>query len=178
MERTKETLEARVRETPLVDRLKECQQRIGNMCAELRGPKMSIPVEYYDDDFYICTTLADAQATVEALQAQLEQEREKVKGLEKEVERLRIVNRGHINEGCKDMKTIEELTAAFAKAQTDLTQLQALVREIKEEFDNCTHECERCGESDPLTTFDIYRTVVKAATLDATTPAAKGGNGE
>ena len=71
MERTKETLEARVRETPLVDRLKECQKRIGNMCAELRGPKMSIPVEYYDDDFYICTTLADAQAMVEALQAQL-----------------------------------------------------------------------------------------------------------
>ena len=70
MERTKETLEARVRETPLVDRLKECRQRIGNMCAELRGPKMSIPVEYYDDDFYICTTLADAQATVEALQAE------------------------------------------------------------------------------------------------------------
>ena len=57
------------RHPPLVDRLKECQQRIGNMCAELRGPKMSIPVEYYDDDFYICTTLADAQATVEALQA-------------------------------------------------------------------------------------------------------------
>ena len=68
MERTKETLEARVRETPLADRLKECQKRIGNMCAELREPKMSIPVEYYDDDFYINTTLADAQATIAALE--------------------------------------------------------------------------------------------------------------
>jgi len=73
MERTKEMLEARVRETPLGDRLKECQKRIGNMCAELRGPKMSIPVEYYDDDFYICTTLADAQATVEALQVRVKE---------------------------------------------------------------------------------------------------------
>ena len=82
MERTKETLEARVRETPLVDRLKECQQRIGNMCAELRGPKMSIPVEYYDDDFYICTTLADAQATVEALQRERDTARRRVDELE------------------------------------------------------------------------------------------------
>jgi len=62
------------------------------------------------------------------LQAALDAEREKVKGLEQEAERLRIVNRGHINEGFKDMKTIEELTAAFAKAQAQLSQLQALVR--------------------------------------------------
>lgn len=162
MERTKETLEARVRETPLVDRLKECQKRIGNMCAELRGPKMSIPVEYYDDDFYICTTLADAQATVEALQAQLEQEREKVKGLEKEAERLRIVNRGHINEGFKDMKTIEELTAAFAKAQTDLTQLQALVRALLDTWVNGR----KIHDGIPMT----LRQQIDA-TLDATTPA-------
>ena len=72
MERTKETLEARVRETPLVDRLKECRQRIGKMCSEGRPPRMCIPVQHDDDDFFISTTLSDAQATVEALQAQLE----------------------------------------------------------------------------------------------------------
>ena len=37
----------------------------------------------------------------------------------------------------------------------------------------CTHECERCGESDPMTTFDIYGTVVKLAALTATSQSAK-----
>lgn len=73
MERTQEILEARVRNTPLEERLKDCQKRIGNMCAELRGPKMSIPVEHYDDDFYINTTLADAQAAIAALQARVQE---------------------------------------------------------------------------------------------------------
>ena len=72
MERTEETLKARVRETPLTDRLSECQKRIGKMCAERRAPRMCIPVQHDDDDFFICTTLSDAQATVEALQAQLD----------------------------------------------------------------------------------------------------------
>jgi DNA repair exonuclease SbcCD ATPase subunit len=43
------------------------------MCAERRPPKMTIPLQHYDEDFYICTTLADAQATVEALQAQVKE---------------------------------------------------------------------------------------------------------
>ena len=72
MERTKETLEARVRETPLVDRLKECRQRIGKMCSEGRPPRMCIPVQHDDDDFFISTTLSDAQAAVEVLRKQLD----------------------------------------------------------------------------------------------------------
>lgn len=51
--------------------------------------------------------------------------------------------------------------------QADIAQLKALVREIKEAFDSQIHNCERCGADDPLNTFDIYRTVVEAATLDA-----------
>lgn len=75
MKRTEETLKARVRETPLTDRLSECRKRIGKMCAERRAPRMCIPVQHDDDDFFICTTLADAQATVEALQ----QERDRLR---------------------------------------------------------------------------------------------------
>jgi hypothetical protein len=29
------------------------------MCSEGRPPKMSIPVQWNDDDFFICTTLRD-----------------------------------------------------------------------------------------------------------------------
>jgi chromosome segregation ATPase len=40
---------------------------------------MTIPVQHDDDDFYINTTLADAQATIAALQAQLNEQSEKLK---------------------------------------------------------------------------------------------------
>ena len=72
MERTEEALRERVRETPLSERLKTCEKYVANMCAERRPPKMTIPLQHYDEDFYICTTLADAQATIAALQAELE----------------------------------------------------------------------------------------------------------
>lgn len=55
-----EQLEAKVRETDLLTRLEQCQARIAKMCSERRGPRMTIPVEYTDDDFFICTTLRDA----------------------------------------------------------------------------------------------------------------------
>ena len=57
---TKEKFEAKVRETDLLTRLEECQRRIGKMCSEGRPPKMSIPLQWDDDDFFICTTLRDA----------------------------------------------------------------------------------------------------------------------
>lgn len=60
MESREELLKASVRQMPLAERLKECRRRIANMCSERRGPKMTIPVQYYDDDFFICTTLEDA----------------------------------------------------------------------------------------------------------------------
>src|SRR5258706_16091621 len=44
----------------LIERLKECQKRIGKMCSEERPPKMTIPVQWNDDDFFISTTLQDA----------------------------------------------------------------------------------------------------------------------
>ena len=70
MERTDE-LKERIRQQPLNDRLEESRRRIGDMCSQGRCPKMTIPVQHDDDDFYINTTLADAQATIAALQEKL-----------------------------------------------------------------------------------------------------------
>jgi len=72
-ERTEESLKARVRETPLIERLNESRKRIAAMCSERRGPKMTIPVEHYDDDFFICTTLEDARDEVARMRTALEQ---------------------------------------------------------------------------------------------------------
>ena len=70
MERAEE-LKQQVRETLLSERLVEARSRIGKMCSEGRPPRMTIPVQYDDDDFYISTTLSDAQATIADLQGQL-----------------------------------------------------------------------------------------------------------
>lgn len=61
MRRTIESVDAEVRASaPLVDRLRQCRERIGRMCSELRPPKMSIPVQWDDDDEFISTTIQDA----------------------------------------------------------------------------------------------------------------------
>ena len=73
MERSEEALRERVRETPLSERLKTCEKYVAIMCAERRPPKMTIPLQHYDEDFYIYTTLADAQATIAALQARVKE---------------------------------------------------------------------------------------------------------
>lgn len=65
---TKEQLEQRVRESaPLAERLQQCYQRIGKMCSEGRPPRMCIPVQWDDDDFFITTTLQDALIDVRRL---------------------------------------------------------------------------------------------------------------
>jgi hypothetical protein len=66
-----EELKQRIRETPLDERLDNAKRRIGRMCSEGRPPHMTIPVQYDDDDFYISTTLSDAQATIADLQGQV-----------------------------------------------------------------------------------------------------------
>ena len=55
-----ERLEEMVRETPLLTRLDNCQRMIGKMCREGRPPKMTIPVQWNDEDFFITTTIKDA----------------------------------------------------------------------------------------------------------------------
>ena len=54
-----ETLEAMVREIPLRERIERSRAMIGKMCSEGRPPKMTIPVQFDDEDFFISTTLKD-----------------------------------------------------------------------------------------------------------------------
>lgn len=61
----------------------------------------------------------------------------------------------------------------YTSLQADHARVLELVQEIKEAFDGDVHQCERCGEADPLNTFDIYRTVCEAASLPA--QPAQGG---
>ena len=68
---------------------------------------------------------------------------------------------------------VEALREQNRVLATKLSEAAVLAKEIKDEFDMCTHECERCGESDPMTTFDIYGTVVKLAALTATSQPTK-----
>lgn len=57
-----EELEQKVRESgSLEERLESCRVRIAAMCRERRPPKMTIPVHWDDDDFFISTTIKDAQ---------------------------------------------------------------------------------------------------------------------
>lgn len=44
----------------LPDRLADCRRRIGEMCSDGRPPRMSVPVQWNDDDIFIVTTLEDA----------------------------------------------------------------------------------------------------------------------
>ncbi len=63
-----EELEQKVRESgSLVERLESCRARIGKMCKERRPPKMTIPVHWDDDDFFISVTLKDAQQYVQRI---------------------------------------------------------------------------------------------------------------
>lgn len=45
---------------PLLERLDDCMYRVGRMCSELRPPKMTIPVNWNDDDLFITTTILEA----------------------------------------------------------------------------------------------------------------------
>lgn len=63
-----EELEKQIREIYLVPRLKLCTKMIGKMCAGRRPPKMSIPVQWDDEDIFIITTIKDAIAKMEALE--------------------------------------------------------------------------------------------------------------
>jgi hypothetical protein len=61
-DRTFEDLKQQVREMPLDQRLQRARDMIGKMCKEKRPPRMSIPLQHYDEDFFISTTLDDARA--------------------------------------------------------------------------------------------------------------------
>ena len=65
MKTTQAELEALIRQTPLLERLKLASEMIGRMAHDQRPPKMSIPVQPYDEDIFITVTLADAIEAIE-----------------------------------------------------------------------------------------------------------------
>ena len=65
MKTTQSELEALIRQTPLVERLRLASEMIGRMAHDQRPPKMSIPVQHYDEDVFITVTLADAAEAIE-----------------------------------------------------------------------------------------------------------------
>ena len=94
---------------------------------------------------------------ISELEKQLEQEREKVKGLHE-------ITKVICTHCCEPMEIPSK-----AVLQTQLTQLQALVRALLDTWVNGR----KIHDGIPMT----LRQQIDA-TLDATTPAAKGGNGE
>lgn len=61
---TQEKLEQDVRQIPLTERLSRANEMIAQMCKQGRPPKMTIPIRWDDEDFYIGVTLRDAQAAL------------------------------------------------------------------------------------------------------------------
>ena len=57
-----------IRQTPLLERLKQAQTMISKMCAEGRYPRMSVPVQATDEDVFISLTLRDAAALIGQLE--------------------------------------------------------------------------------------------------------------
>lgn len=64
MKTTQSQLEALIRQTPLVERLRMAAIMVGRMAHDQRPPKMSIPVQPYDEDVFISITLADAAEAI------------------------------------------------------------------------------------------------------------------
>ena len=113
-----EELKQRVRRTPLPERLVEARSRIGKMCSEGRPPRMTIPVQHDDDDFYISTTLADAQATIADLQGQVEAARKKVEEMNAWVSAMSTAN-------IATMAHTSEMQERALEAEQRVAQLEA-----------------------------------------------------
>lgn len=73
-----EELNARIREIPLSDRLDRSNSMIAKMCSQHRGPKMTIPVQWDDEDYFICLSVKDAKKKIDALVAENARLREAV----------------------------------------------------------------------------------------------------
>lgn len=63
---------------PLIERLEQCRRRVASMCSEGRPPRMTIPVQWDDDDWFITTTLLHAIERIEELEALTLSEAERI----------------------------------------------------------------------------------------------------
>ena len=102
---------------------------------------------------------------ISELEKQLEQEREKVKGLHE-------ITKVICTHCCEPMEIPSK-----AVLQTQLTQLQALVRALPVVSEVTSDTVVNLVQQYSFHAW-MLRALQLRATLDATTPAAKGGNGE
>ena len=151
MSEREEALKARVRETPLVDRLQDCRKRVGDMCAERRGPRMSIPPEHYDDDFYICVTVEDARERIAAIDSQLAEADnarkhaqevgsklvEEVRALKRlnEIERVSVMTMARFMRRNETVESVTEWANETFGEATIEAQLKRAEKEIRELLD-------------------------------------------
>ena len=64
MNETHETLQAHVRQMPLVERLARADEILTAMWHEGRPPRRCVPVQWDDEDIFIGVTLDDAKAAI------------------------------------------------------------------------------------------------------------------
>lgn len=62
-----EELTNKLKEIPLPERLDRCAEIIGLMCLAGRPPKMSIPVQWDDEDFFITETVREVSEKLESV---------------------------------------------------------------------------------------------------------------
>lgn len=91
----------------LQERLEQSRTRIATMCADLRGPRMSIPVRATDDDYFICLTLQDAIEALNATQSATAHQRA--------IDDAAFVAYGLRKFGQKFADTLDELRSATAR---------------------------------------------------------------
>jgi len=175
-----EELKQRVRRTPLPERLVEARSRIGKMCSEGRPPRMTIPVQHDDDDFYISTTLADAQATIADLQGQLDASLNEARILRKcqenqkrtiETYQQRV---GQLEAGCEVCrKRYDNLSTQYGTLQADHARVLGLLAQVTEIADmmlkgtECEHDVGLCSCE--------HRRIVKQAQRSLPAQPAQGG---
>lgn len=66
-----ERLQDRLRFVPLTERLARIPALVSAMCCQGRPPKMTVPVQWDDDDVWIITTVRDALLRLAELEAQI-----------------------------------------------------------------------------------------------------------
>jgi len=136
----KDELEARVRQTPLSERLDDCRTRIGKMCSEGRPPRMTIPVQYDDDDFYISTTLSDAQATIADLQGQVDKLKARL-----EIDVAFNMDGEAVPAPPNMPDGIECRDATIQLQDKEIAALQQRVDQLEGELSTPTWVCDGCG---------------------------------
>lgn len=65
----KQQLDNQIREMPLLERLDKSRQIIGKLCSEGRPPKMTVPVQAYDEDIFMSVSIKDAMDELARLRA-------------------------------------------------------------------------------------------------------------